>query len=276
MLSGSSKNACSSSLLGFHRPSAIWTSPWKYASLRYPVANTGGSVGAVATFVLVHGAWHGAWVWDKLRGELAARGHDSIAMDLPVSDGSATCGDYATVIEDSMKELGEPPILVGHSLAGMAVPIVASRTPVQTLVFLCAVVPSLTGDHWAGTPEPAAPGTFAGIEERDDGSTVWVDMDNAIYSFYQDWDREEAVAGFKRLRPQNSSSLWAGPYPLTEWPACRIVSIFTTNDRSIGPAYSRYVASERLGVEPLEFHGDHSPFLSQPGTFADFLIQATT
>jgi pimeloyl-ACP methyl ester carboxylesterase len=231
---------------------------------------------AAKTFVLVHGAWHGAWVWDKLRAELAALGHDSLAMDLPISDGSATCGDYAAVIEESMQDLREPPILVGHSLAGMAVPIVASRTPVRTLVFLCAVVPSLTGDQWAGTPEPAAPGTFAGFEQRDDGSTVWVDADNAIYSFYQDWDKEEAAAAFKRLRPQNSSSLWDGPYPLTEWPDCRIVSVFATNDRSIGPEYSRYVARERLGVEPLEFTGDHSPFLSQPGVFADFLVRATT
>jgi pimeloyl-ACP methyl ester carboxylesterase len=228
----------------------------------------------MTTFVLVHGSWHGAWVWDKLRAELASRGHDSIAMDLPVSDGAATFADYADVIGESMKDVEEPPILVGHSLAGMAVPIVASRRPVRTLVFLCALVPSLSGDHWAGTPEPAAPGTFAGFEEREDGSTVWVDMDNAIYSFYQDWDREEAAAGFERLRPQNSSSLWTGRYPITEWPACRIVSIFTTHDRSIGPEYSRYVARERLGVEPLEFDGDHSPFLSQPGTFADFLITA--
>lgn len=230
----------------------------------------------MATFVLVHGAWHGAWVWDKLRGELAARGHQSLAMDLPISDGSATFGDYADVIQDSMKDLGEPPILVGHSLAGMAIPIVASRTPVQTLVFVGALVPNLRGGHWDGNPEPAAPGTFAGFEEREDGSTVWVDMDNAIYSFYQDWDRDEAAAGFKRLRAQNSSSLWDGPYPLTEWPACRIVAILMTNDRSVGPDYSRYVARERLGVEPLEFNGDHSPFLSQPGEFADFLIEAAT
>jgi pimeloyl-ACP methyl ester carboxylesterase len=137
-------------------------------------------------------------------------------------------------------------------------------------------VPSLNGDHWAGAPEPAAPGTFTGFEEREDGSTVWVDLDNAVYSFYQDWDRDEAAAGFERLRPQNSSSLWNGPYPLTEWPDCRIVSIFTSNDRSIGPDYSRYVARERLGVEPLEFDGDHSPFLSQPARFADFLVAATT
>jgi pimeloyl-ACP methyl ester carboxylesterase len=156
----------------------------------------------------------------------------------------------------------------------MAVPIVASRVPVATLVFAGAIVPNLRGGQWEGNPEPTAPGTFQGFEERPDGSTVWVDPSNAKYSFYQDWD--EAEAHFARLVPQNSSSLWVEPYPLTSWPDCRIVAVYFTEDRSIGPDYSRYVARERLGVEPLAFPGDHSPFLSQPAAFADFLVGAAT
>jgi hypothetical protein len=228
----------------------------------------------VATYVLVHGAWHGPWVFDGLRAELAARGHESVAPELPVSDGSATWHTYADAIEASMAGSREPPVLVGHSLAGMAVPIVAGRVPVAALVFLGAIVPNLHGGQWEGNPEPTAPGSFQGFEERPDGSTFWVDAANAKYSFYQDWD--EAEAHFHRLVPQNSSSLWVDPYPLTEWPDCPILAISMSEDRSIGPDYSRYVARERLGVEPLEFPGDHSPFLSQPAAFADFLVGATT
>jgi hypothetical protein len=229
----------------------------------------------MATFVLVHGAWHGAWVWDKLRVELERRGHETVAMDLPVSDGTATWNDYAEVIQEAMEQVPTPPILVGHSLAGMAIPIVASRTPVESLVFLCAVVPSLTGDHWEGAPEPAAPGTFGALATDADGSSRWTDFDNAVFTMYQNWDRAEAADGYARLRPQNASSLWDRPYPLTEWPDCRIMSVYASEDRAVGPDYSRYVARERLGVEPLEFPGDHSPFLSQPAEFADFLIRAT-
>ena len=29
----------------------------------------------MATFSLVHGAWHGGWMWNRLRAELEARGH---------------------------------------------------------------------------------------------------------------------------------------------------------------------------------------------------------
>jgi pimeloyl-ACP methyl ester carboxylesterase len=30
----------------------------------------------MATFVLVHGAWHGSWCWKRVRKALQARGHD--------------------------------------------------------------------------------------------------------------------------------------------------------------------------------------------------------
>src|SRR3954463_14174121 len=49
----------------------------------------------MATFVLVHGAWHGGWCWERLMPERAAAGHESIVMDLPVEDPAASFEDYA-------------------------------------------------------------------------------------------------------------------------------------------------------------------------------------
>ena len=34
-------------------------------------------------FLLVHGAFHGAWCWQKLVAELEKRGHRAKAIDLP-------------------------------------------------------------------------------------------------------------------------------------------------------------------------------------------------
>ena len=39
----------------------------------------------MATFVLIHGACHGAWCWEKLVPLLEARGHKVVAPDLPGS-----------------------------------------------------------------------------------------------------------------------------------------------------------------------------------------------
>ena len=52
----------------------------------------------MSTFVLVHGAWHGAWCWERFVPELEIRGHTAIAMNLPVEDGAATFDDYALVV----------------------------------------------------------------------------------------------------------------------------------------------------------------------------------
>ena len=37
----------------------------------------------MATFLLIHGAWHGAWCWDRIAPLLRAAGHNVIAPDLP-------------------------------------------------------------------------------------------------------------------------------------------------------------------------------------------------
>lgn len=37
----------------------------------------------MATFVLVHGAWHGGWCWEKLKPLLEQAGHTVVAKDLP-------------------------------------------------------------------------------------------------------------------------------------------------------------------------------------------------
>ncbi len=36
-------------------------------------------------YVLVHGAWHGAWCWDKVVSLLQSKGHRAEAIDLPGS-----------------------------------------------------------------------------------------------------------------------------------------------------------------------------------------------
>src|SRR2546428_144998 len=45
-------------------------------------------------FVLVHGAYHGAWCWDQLRAELERGGHASTAVDLPCDDPDAGAERY--------------------------------------------------------------------------------------------------------------------------------------------------------------------------------------
>ena len=51
----------------------------------YPATRSGivARVTTRKTFILIHGAWHGAWCWHKLVPLLEAQGHRVIAPDLP-------------------------------------------------------------------------------------------------------------------------------------------------------------------------------------------------
>ena len=90
---------------------------------------------------LIHGSYHGAWCWDFLRPELTRLGHRVITLDLPISDPTLGAAEYAELVDQALGPDTEP-TLVGHSMAGLIIPLVAARRPVRRLVFLAAFLPS--------------------------------------------------------------------------------------------------------------------------------------
>jgi pimeloyl-ACP methyl ester carboxylesterase len=226
----------------------------------------------MATFVLVHGAWHGAWCWARLIPELEERGHRTIAMDLPCDDPEATFTTYADVVLDAFTDTHDV-VLVGHSLAGFTVPLVAARRPVRRVVYLCALV-GVPGrsflDQMASEQDMLHAEYTAGLEPDAQGRRVWVDEGIARESLFGDCDEADVRDALARLRPQALA-----PYrercPLNFPPATPSTYVVCTDDRLVRPAWSRRVAAERLGADVLELPGSHSPFLSRPAELAGLL-----
>ena len=52
----------------------------------------------MATFCLVHGAWHDDACWALLVAELERRGHTCVTPVLPLEDPAASFGDYAAAV----------------------------------------------------------------------------------------------------------------------------------------------------------------------------------
>ncbi len=228
----------------------------------------------MATFGLVHGAWHGGWCWERLIPALEARGHRAVAMDLPCDDPTAGCARYAEAADAALPPADDL-VLVGHSLGGLTIPVLAARRPVRLLVFLCAVLPEpgqSLGDQLARDPGLYAPGyaTHPGRASHPDGSTSWVDVESAREVFYHDCAPEDARRAWARLRRQASLPR-REPCPLAAWPDTPRVSILCREDRAVAPDWSRRAARERLGVDALELPGGHSPFLSRPAELAALL-----
>lgn len=91
----------------------------------------------MSVFVLLHGAWHGGWVWQRVTPLLRAAGHEVHAPTLTgVSDRAHLLSPQvglATHIEDVVALIeahdAQDVVLVGHSYAGQVVTGVADRIP---------------------------------------------------------------------------------------------------------------------------------------------------
>lgn len=228
----------------------------------------------MTTFALVHGAWHGAWCWDRLTPLLEQDGHRVVAVDLPCDDPSATFEDYAQVVVDALADVEDEPVLVGHSLAGITVPIVAARRPVRRIVYLCALLPRpgvTLADLLRGNPETLSDAYRAGLAPADGaGSTRWVDEALAHELLFGDCDDETARDAFTKLRPQGIAG-YLQPWPLDALPDVPATYVVCAEDRLVNPDWSRRAATE-IGAEVVELPGSHSPFLSRPRELADLLV----
>jgi pimeloyl-ACP methyl ester carboxylesterase len=229
----------------------------------------------MATFALVHGAWHGAWCWERLTPELESLGHRTITMDLPCDDGSATFDDYAAVVCQAIADIpGDELIVVGHSLAGQTIPLVAAQRPVRRLVYLCALpaVPGLPlAEEMAQDKEMLSPGYPAGLSKSDsEGRKTWVNEAIAGRHLFGDCDRETASAAFARLRPQ-ASQPYRVPCSLGALPDVVSTYILCTEDGMVNAQWSRRIARERLRADLIEMPGGHSPFYSRPQDLAAVL-----
>jgi pimeloyl-ACP methyl ester carboxylesterase len=154
----------------------------------------------MATFVLVHGAWHGSWCWKRVRRSLQQQGHEVFTPTLtgigershllsPAVDLNTHTLDVLNLIR--WEEL-EDVVLCGHSYGGMVVSGVADRIPqrIRSLVYLDAFVPedgeSLAsfapvsgGDLIDGWKCPAITAEVFGVNPAD---RAWVDRQCTVQS----------------------------------------------------------------------------------------------
>ncbi|NIH86396.1 alpha/beta hydrolase [Amycolatopsis granulosa] len=99
-------------------------------------------------FVLVHSPLVGPATWQRVAGELRARGHRVAVPSLLGALGGD--GPYYPKLAGAVTE---PGVLVVHSGAGALVPGIAARIPVPRAVFVDALLPH-PGRSWFDTASP--------------------------------------------------------------------------------------------------------------------------
>jgi pimeloyl-ACP methyl ester carboxylesterase len=235
----------------------------------------------MARFLLVHGAFHGAWCWEPFVAELAERGHAAVTLDLPGAGDDATpvaevtLDAYARRICDALAAEPEPVVLVGHSMGGMAIAQAAARCPekIARLVYVAAFLPA-DGQSLVDLtqlPEGAGDMVQANMVVEGEPPVATMPAAAAREAFYGLCPPAQAAWATERLRPQPLAP-FVTPAQLgdgAETPPRAYV--IATQDRAIPTALQRRLVAEHPDVEAVELEADHSPFLSRPAELADAL-----
>jgi len=239
----------------------------------------------MARYVLVHGAWHGAWCWNLLAERLRAAGHAVVTFDLP------SLGDDTTPLAEVtlqswidrtvavLVQSPEPVLLVGHSMAGVVVTGVVNAIPdkVAAVVYVTAFVP-LPGESLfdlATRPEGAA--TRLLQLPTADGLATIATAETAGAAFYGCCAPADAEAAIARLRPQALQPVLA-PLPPPTQDSAQIPRVYIecTEDGAIPIALQRYMAGRIPGVRLHSLATDHSPFMSRLDELTELLLAVKT
>ena len=236
----------------------------------------------MTTFVLVHGAFHGAWCWQRVAPLLQAAGHTVTAPDLPGHGADRTpladlsMDVYADRVVQAVNETTGPVTLVGHSMAGVVISLAAERAPerIGRLVYLSA--------YLLGAETSIADRVREGVQTVAQGGRVTVDgvecltNDRAVIqaAFYQDATEADIDWVMANLRPE---PLVAFKYRLavTEARFGRVPRDYISCrcDRAITPAVQDAMLAATPCRRVWSMEADHSPFVTAPADLAGILLE---
>jgi len=236
----------------------------------------------MSTYVLVHGAYHGAWCYAKVAPLLEAAGHTVTAVDLPGhGDNPAprdqiTLAAYVDHVCGVVDAQAEPVILVGHSLGGITISQVAEdrADKIKSLVFLTAMMP-LDGESRADVSARVGdnPAVMQARVPTDDGLASTVRDEFIKPLFFGDCSDDDIATAKANLVPQASEIITAKVH-LTDANYGSVPRVFIEclQDGAIPIATQRQMVAAAPCRQVLTLDTSHSPFFSAPRDLADHLL----
>jgi pimeloyl-ACP methyl ester carboxylesterase len=239
--------------------------------------------GALRTIVLVHGAGHGAWCWEKVIPRLRAKGYRVAAPDLPGLGADQTPPADATFemgverIVEAVRAAGSRVLLLGHSAGGAPLSQAGelAAESIGKLVYLAACLP-LDGESLRAMIEISArhpgPSAIDVLKPSKVEGAHGFDEDRAAETFFNSCDPETARRAAARLRPQPDRPLDTAvsltPERFGRIPKAYIVC---SQDRAFPPAAQHYMCERVPGLTKYVMDCDHSPFFSDPAGLVEII-----
>lgn len=234
----------------------------------------------MSSYILVHGAWHGAWCWERLIPLLEREGHRVDAPDLP-GHGSDQTPLSAVTLDSCMKRVGqallaapEPSFLVGHSMAGAVISQAAERFPerIRCLVYVTAFLLS-DGQSRRHLPDVGTSIVQQNLIFSEDHESVEVDANVRRQAFYGECSNADAGPAAGRLGP-TPSCLFTTAVTLSDERYGQVPRVYIEclKDQAIPPRLQRAMQAAVPCGRTFSINTDHSPFLSAPEELARLLL----
>ncbi len=234
-------------------------------------------------YILVHGAWEGSWSWDYVRPTLERQGHTVTALNLHggSDDGknitNVTMDSYVDTVVNAINQLDHKVVLVGHSMAGTVISLVAEQVPakIQKLVYVAAFLLG-NGDSVLEAMQRDPNGEFL-------PELIFSDDQSSAQALEQTW-RSKAFHDVRENRILEALPLLLGVGQATEpFMAKMVLSqerfgsvpkvyIRTAIDKMVSPKLQEEMLQNWKTDEVLELNSGHFPTLSMPETLAELLL----
>ena len=220
----------------------------------------------MALFALIHGGWHGPWVWDKVAPLLTARGHEVVTPEIRV-DEPGTWVEDGEKLEAELRDGIEDTVLVGHSAGGRWAAMVAAKHTPKLLIYIAPATPLAKIPE--GMPDRVKP-TVDEVVAYDDQDRDYLPLEAAVNWFYGRIGKETARwAAAQLLHDTDRGS----EFPLESVPDVPSAYIYGTEDEIFTSESMDWSARNIFGVEPIAIPTGHTPQLEAPELLANLLCE---
>lgn len=234
----------------------------------------------MASFLLVHGAWHDRRCWDFVTNILRNRGHNVAAPTLPGHGDKkrnaflVSMTSYAQHVVDVAASLPGDLVCVGHSMGGMVMSQSAEMRPdlFHQLVYLTAFVPD-GKSHLVGLAKGDRESLVeASMQSHIPRGVSTIEKSAAKELFYHDCDEGLVGMAKSQLCPQPvRASLGKVHTTPTRFGSVRKSYIECSDDKAITLQYQRVLQKNAHFDNVRSLQSSHSPFLSMPEKTANVL-----